>query len=192
MELEGGIKFHGHLCPMFYLGIRMGDLALRELGREKEDGAKLIAQVEFRNCMADGIQYACGTTYGKNNLVPLDHGKFAASFHDLLTGKKIRLKVKNEILENTLAYGIRGQKVKSMPVKERQKEAIELFKWGRGIVDELKKKSDEELFDVGVGEALTPANEVALEFIICEDCGEAALTEFSDSGKCKRCQGDSS
>jgi len=188
MELDQGIKFHGHLCPMFYLGMRLGDLALQELGRDKEDGAKLLAQVEFRNCIADGIQYSCGTTYGKNNLVYLDHGKFAASFHDLLTDKKIRLKVKNSILEDTLTYGVRGQKVKSMPVNERQKEAVKLFKWGKGIVDELKKKSDADLFEIDAGEALKPAAESSLGFMICEECGEAVLEEFSESGKCRRCQ----
>ncbi len=188
MDLDGAIKFHGHLCPMFYLGLRMGELALSELGRGREEGAKLIAQVEFRNCIADGIQYATGATFGKNNLVYLEHGKFAASFHDVVSDKKIRVRVKNEVLADTLAYGVRGQKVKSMPIKERQKEAVELFKWGSKIVEEIKKKPDDALFEVEKGKALRPAVEASLKFIICSECGEAVLEEFSSSGKCRSCQ----
>lgn len=182
------MKFHGHLCPMFYLGLRMGELALRELGRSKEEGAKLIAQVEYRNCMADGIQYVCGTTYGKNNLAYLDHGKFAVSFHDFLTGKKIRIRVKNEVLQDALAYGLRGQKVKSMPVGDRQKMVIELFKMGSDIIANLKKKPDVEIFVVEAGEELKLVAESPLELVICEECGEALLKDFSDFGRCRRCQ----
>lgn len=188
MDLEGAMKFHGHLCPMFYLGLRMGELALRELERRREEGVKLVSQVEFRNCLADGIQYATGATYGKNNLTYLEHGKFAASFHDMVTDKKLRLRVRNDVLMDTLAYGLRGQKVKSMPMKERQKEAIQLFKWGSKIVEDLKKKSDEAIFEVEAGKALRPEVEASLKLVTCSECNEAVLEEFTSSGKCKRCE----
>ncbi len=190
MDLDDAIKFHGHLCPMFYLGLRMGDLALSELEREREDGAKLLAQVEYNNCITDGIQYTCGTTFGKNNLTIIEHGKFAATFHDLMTDKKIRIRVKNSVLHDTLSYGIKGQEVKSMPINDRQKAAVKLFKWGGEIVGTLKKKTDEELFNIGAGESLKPFGESSLEFEICENCGEAVLPDFSESGICRRCKAD--
>lgn len=31
MDLDGALKFHGHLCPIFYLGLRMGSLLLVSL-----------------------------------------------------------------------------------------------------------------------------------------------------------------
>ena len=46
-ELDKAAGFHGHLCPMFALGFRMGKKALNELGRGRENGVKLVAVVEF-------------------------------------------------------------------------------------------------------------------------------------------------
>ncbi len=174
---------------MFYLGLRMGELALKSLEREREEGAKLLARVEFRNCLADGIQYACGATYGKNTLLHDERGKFAASFHDLVSDKRRRVRVKNSVLERTLAYGIRGQEVKSMPASLRQKEAVHLFKWGKDIVEDLRRMSDDELFEIDTGEALKPEAEIPLKFIVCSECGEAVLEAFSKGGQCTSCSG---
>lgn len=190
MDLDDAVRFHGHLCPMFYLGLRMGELALKNLGRQREDGAKLLARVEFRNCLADGIQYTCGATYGKNNLFYAERGKFATAFQDLASDKKLRIRVKNSVLEKTLAYGLKGQEVKSKPVASRQKDAAALFKWGREIVEEFERMGDEDLFEVVAGEALKPEPEAPLKFIICNKCGEAVLEVFSRGGRCGSCSGE--
>ncbi|MEE8167634.1 MAG: FmdE family protein [Candidatus Hydrothermarchaeales archaeon] len=194
LELEEAVKFHGHLCPMFYLGLRMGEKALKELDRDREKGVKLLAAVEFRNCLADGIQYACGTTYGKNNLSYKEHGKFACSFHDLASNKTIRIRVKNQILEDTLSYGIRGKEVKSLPPTEREKEARDLLQWGQRIVNDLEKMQDEDLFTVTKGEAIYTEGVPSLEYVICTECGEVVLTGYlklEGARKiCKACRAD--
>jgi len=192
---EDAIRFHGHLCPMFALGLRMGELALEMLGeegekREKESGVKLHAVIEYRNCLADGLQYVCGTTYGKVNLHYKPLGKFAATFHDLTTGKKIRIKIKNTITKKALEYGKQGAKVKAMPVNKREEHAKALFKLGRKIVEEFESRDNEELFEVSFNDAgeFRPENEASLNYGICKKCNELFLIEFSKSkNMCRVC-----
>ncbi|MFQ6136573.1 MAG: FmdE family protein [Candidatus Hydrothermarchaeales archaeon] len=191
MDVEEAARFHGHLCPMFALGYRMGKKALEGLGREREDGVKLIAVVEFRNCFADGIQYVCGTTYGKNNLFYKENGKFAASFYDLVSGRSLRIRVDNEVLKDTLDYGLKGQVVKRLPPRDRKEEAKRLFQWGKEIVGKFDDMKDDELFRITKVEPFEAEEEPSLEFIICEECGEVVLEGFAKErgGRrlCKAC-----
>lgn len=191
MALDDAVRFHGHLCPMFYLGLRMGKLALKTLGRGKEKGLKLLAVVEFNNCLADGIQFVTGATYGKNALYYKEHGKFAASFYDLVTDKSIRIVVKNDVLEKVLEYGLKGEEVKSLPPKDRKKEADALFMWAKRVVEELKGMKDEELFDVGAALLFEADPIPSLAHLHCLACGEIVLADFAveKDGRtfCKEC-----
>lgn len=187
---EDAVKFHGHLCPMFALGLRMGEFALETLGREKENGVKLHAVAEYRNCFSDGLQHACGTTYGKVNLHCKELGKFAATFYDLTSGKKIRIKIKNSITKKALEYGRQGAKVKAMPVNRREEASKELFKLGRNIVEEFSNMSNAMLFELSPDiEEFAPEKEVSLDYEICSECRELFLKEFSKSKNiCKACE----
>lgn len=176
--MEDAVKFHGHLCPMFALGYRMGKMALKTLARGREEGVKLIAVVEFRNCLSDGIQYVCGTTYGKNNLFYKEYGKFATSFYDLATGKSTRIRVKNKAVEEALEYGMAGQEVKKLPPASRDEEAKKLFQLGREIVDKINEIGDEELFTITDAVPFKPEEEPSLKHVICEKCGELVLEDF--------------
>lgn len=186
--MEDPAKFHGHMCPMFALGLRMGKLALEKLGRDRESGVKLVAVVEHKNCIADGIQYICGTTYGKNNLHYKEYGKFAASFYDIVTNKSVRIKVKNDVLKKTLEYGLRGQEIRKLPPADREEESKALFQWGKKIVEELGKMSDEDIFKIEEAPALEAHEEPSLKHVVCEKCGELVLEEYAKvKGKSKLC-----
>jgi len=192
---EDVIRFHGHLCPMFALGLRMGEFALEALGeegekREKESGVKLHAVVEYRNCFSDGLQHTCGTTYGKVNLHYRELGKFAATFYDLASGKEIRIKIKKNIVKKALEYGRQGAKVKAMPANKREEASKELFKFGRKMVEEFSKMGSTELFELSsVDEEFKPEKEVSLDYEICSKCGELFLKEFSKSKIiCRACE----
>lgn len=176
---------------MFALGFRMGKKALEELDRGRENGVKLVAVVEFRNCLADGIQQVCGTTYGKNNLHYNDTGKFAASFYDLVSGKSIRIRIKNRVLEDTLDFGIAGQNVKKLPPESRGEKARGHFKKGKEIVEKFREMSDDDLFTITAAEPFNADSESSLDFMICDDCGELVLSyavkENGEKKLCKTC-----
>ena len=87
-QIERTISFHGHTCPGIMIGIRAGELALKEFGEKA--AADLVAVVETDMCGVDAIQVLTGCTFGKGNLIHRDYGKMAFNFYDRNTGKGIR------------------------------------------------------------------------------------------------------
>ena len=79
---EWAYEFHGHRCPFMPIGYRMGRLAMRELGVEREPDHGLFAFPELgvghpQTCMMDGVQVATGCTYGKLLMDKSFYGKLA-------------------------------------------------------------------------------------------------------------------
>ena len=85
------IAFHGHLCPGLTTGIRVAEVALREIGPHAED-EELVAVVETDSCGVDAIQYLLGCTFGKGNLIHLDHGQSVFTFSRRSDGKTLRVR----------------------------------------------------------------------------------------------------
>jgi formylmethanofuran dehydrogenase subunit E len=72
MLIERGTELHGHLGPFLVAGIRMGLLALRELGSPGYVGLRAesrAGRVTPLSCLNDGIQIGSGCTAGKGNLL---------------------------------------------------------------------------------------------------------------------------
>ncbi len=69
--IERGTSLHGHLGPFLVAGIRMGLLALRELGSPGYFGLRAESEAGRTtplSCLNDGIQIGSGCTAGKGNL----------------------------------------------------------------------------------------------------------------------------
>lgn len=82
---EWAFAFHGHRCPFMPLGWRMGLLALKALGTEREKDHTLHVICELgeghpQTCLMDGIQAATGATFGKTLIEKTFWGKLAATF----------------------------------------------------------------------------------------------------------------
>jgi formylmethanofuran dehydrogenase subunit E len=87
-EIQRVAEFHGHWCPGLAIGIRAGELALAEFGRAEDE--EIVAVVETDMCGVDAIQVLTGCTFGKGNLLHLDHGKMAFTFYRRRDGKALR------------------------------------------------------------------------------------------------------
>lgn len=87
------IAFHGHFCPGLATGVRVAEAALAALGPRAED-EELVAIVETNNCAVDAIQFLTGCTYGKGNLIHLDHGKNVFTLARRSDGRAVRITVK--------------------------------------------------------------------------------------------------
>ena len=88
--VEEIVRFHGHMCPGLAMGIRAAEVALREVGPHSSD-EEVVALVETDICAVDAIQYLTGCTFGKGNLIHLDHGKNAYTFIRRSDDKAIRV-----------------------------------------------------------------------------------------------------
>ncbi len=89
-SIEEIVRFHGHMCPGLAMGIRAAEVALREIGPHSSD-EEVVAIVETDMCAVDAIQYLTGCTFGKGNLVHLDHGKNAYTFIRRSDGRAVRV-----------------------------------------------------------------------------------------------------
>lgn len=96
-EIDEIVRFHGHMCPGLAMGIRAAEVALREIGPHSSD-EEVVALVETDMCAVDAIQYLTGCTFGKGNLIHLDHGKNAYTFIRRSDGKAIRVAARPDAL----------------------------------------------------------------------------------------------
>jgi len=83
--------FHGHACPGLALGYRVALAAMERIGARRAEDEDLVAVVENDACSVDAVQFVCGCTFGKGNLIFRDHGKHVYTFFNRATGKGIRI-----------------------------------------------------------------------------------------------------
>ncbi|MCC6176614.1 MAG: TraR/DksA C4-type zinc finger protein [Chloroflexi bacterium] len=90
--LHRSASLQGHLCPWQVLAVRMGLYAgeLFDVDVPRTD-RRLLALVELDGCFADGITAATGCAIGQRTLRLIDHGKLAATFVEVTTGRAVRI-----------------------------------------------------------------------------------------------------
>jgi len=142
-------EFHGHRCPFITAGYRMGQIALRELGVEREKNSELQALSEMgtghhNTCMEDGIQVSTGCTYGKRNMEHIDYGKAAMVLYHPNQPEKgaLRVSLKPEAFDELgkfefLAYRKKGTRPSDVPANVSQE-----------IIDWVLARGEEELFKI--------------------------------------------
>jgi len=90
---EKVVAFHGHSCPGLALGFRVTEAAMRRLLVGRAVDEDLVAVIENNSCAVDAIQAMAGCTFGKGNLVFLDHGKQVYTFFRRSDGEGVRVAV---------------------------------------------------------------------------------------------------
>ena len=93
MDFSEVVDFHGHVCPGLAMGYRVAMLAVDELDFTRAGDEELVAVVENNSCAVDAIQAVAGCTFGKGNLIFMDHGKQVYTFFKRSTGESLRIAV---------------------------------------------------------------------------------------------------
>lgn len=86
--IDKTIEFHGHSCPGLAIGIRVAELAMKEIDITQCTSPVCVAETDM--CALDAVQFLTGCTYGKGNLVHRDYGKAAFTFFDRTDQKGFR------------------------------------------------------------------------------------------------------
>lgn len=102
-QLQHAIEFHGHMCPGLAMGIQVGEIAVKEVGRNTRDNP-VRAVVETNLCPVDGIQYVTGCTFGMGALVYREWGKMGFSFYALKDRRGVRISPKEDAFEGEAGY----------------------------------------------------------------------------------------
>lgn len=117
-------EFHGHPCPFMPIGYRMGRLAMKQIGaeREKDHGMFAFPELEVghpQTCLMDGLQIATGCTYGKLLIDKTFWGKLATVLYHPQKGA-VRVALRPEFLDamgkfEFFAYRRRGIEPSEIP-----------------------------------------------------------------------------
>jgi len=168
--------FHGDLCAGIVLGTRMAILGLIAIGIDDPKGADrkdLIVYVETDRCASDAVLAVTGCHPGKRTMKILDHGKMAATFVNLKTGKAVRVAAKNRDGDRVLTR----EEIEKSPYTEA-----------------YAMMPAEDLFEtVNVRVELRPEDMPGkpLRIVTCENCGERVMDmrEERKDGKvlCRPC-----
>ncbi len=171
-QIERTIAFHGHWCPGLATGVRVAEWVLAHLGRAADE--EIVAVVETDMCAVDAVQYLCGCTYGKGNLVHLDYGKNAFSFYRRRDGRAARLVSRPDLfpdIRGALGELNRKRREEGLTDQERQR--------CRDLRAELSERimgaDFEELFAIGQPNVPMPATARILDSCLCDACGEAVM-----------------
>lgn len=173
LDIEGARKFHGHSCPGLTLGIRVSELALREIGPHATD-EEVTATVETDNCSIDAIQYLTGCTFGKGNLIFRDYGKSAYTFSRRSDGKTIRITLRQDALgaanpeRDALFRKVRaGEATKQEAIRAQQLRDLQ--------IEEMLALPLEKMFDVQFLDAPLPEKAQIYHSVVCAGCGETVM-----------------
>ncbi|MBU0709626.1 MAG: formylmethanofuran dehydrogenase subunit E family protein [Candidatus Omnitrophica bacterium] len=102
ITLTEAIKFHGHLGPYLILGLRAGELALKELKCRKYFGLRVKvwgASLRPKSCLVDGLQLSTGATYGKGNITKFNGSIIKLVVKDRDNSKKVTLTFKEDLVK---------------------------------------------------------------------------------------------
>ncbi len=98
-------RLHGHLCPGQALGVRMSILGCDRLEiADPRSSKRLVVFVETDRCGADAVQSVTGCTLGKRTLRFVDHGKLAATFVDIDSGRAVRIAARPSARQASLRF----------------------------------------------------------------------------------------
>jgi len=91
--LLAAAQIHGHFCPGLAMGVMMATKAMQMIRKNSDGLEDLLAIIETNNCVADGIQFVTGCTFGNNALIFKDYGKTAFTLTKR-DGKGVRISSK--------------------------------------------------------------------------------------------------
>jgi formylmethanofuran dehydrogenase subunit E len=160
------------------LGYRMGLLAMRELGVEREQDHGLFAFSEMgsghpNTCMEDGIQVATGSTYAKRIMQHLDYGKAAFVLYHPDKGA-VRVSLRPEAFDELGKFEFMAHRKKGLQPSEIPQEVVQ------EVVDWVLNRDEKDLFAV---ERLTdfvyqrPGPD-PFEKVKCGKCGEYVFERY--------------
>jgi formylmethanofuran dehydrogenase subunit E len=180
--MQSAEVLHGHMCAGQILGLRMAIHGLRLLGLDDPLGGhrkRLVTFVEIDRCATDAISVVTGCRLGKRALKFRDFGKMAATFHDLETGRSVRvaaLEASKQIARELFPE-----------IENKNKQQMAAY----------RVLPDQELFSVQWVEVHVPAEDLPGykgPRVACARCGEGInFSRHVDAGEetlCRSCAGE--
>lgn len=170
--LQQVVQFHGHMCPGLAMGVKVAEIALREIGPHSQD-EEVVAVTETDMCAVDAVQFLTGCTYGKGNLIHRDFGKNAFTFHRRCDGKAVRISSRPEGWQRDPEHEALFGRVRSGEASEEEHVRFRQLHEARSR--QLLALSPDELFEVKPVDGEPPAKARIHASVTCSGCGEKIM-----------------
>lgn len=171
--IEDVRRFHGHMCPGLAMGLRAAEVALQEVGPHSTD-EEVVALVETDMCAVDAVQYLTGCTFGKGNLIHLDHGKNAYTFIRRSDGKAVRVATKPNAFGTSAEQSELFDKVRGGTATDEERGRFQEFHLARSRA--ILDAPASELYDVReVRGAQIPPRARVVRSVVCVQCQEPTM-----------------
>lgn len=174
LDIEGAKRFHGHWCPGLATGVRVAEVALREIGPHSED-EEIVCIAETNNCAIDAIQFFTGCTAGKGNLVQRDYGKNVFTFLRRSDGKAVRIsrKPRKPRPADPQEAEIRAKQADGQALSDEERAYLRARR--QAAIQAVLDAPLDEMFDVREIQMAPPAYAEIHPSITCADCGEPTM-----------------
>ncbi len=186
-EFRRAAEFHGHYCPGLAMGYRVARYVKDYY--DKAEDEELVAIVENDSCSVDAIQYVLSCTFGKGNLIFMDHGKHVYTFYSRDHKKALRIYFKGRSISQSEIEAMRRYFAGRL-TEEEQKE---VEKMREDYMEYILGAGDDELFEVREVDLPAPEKARIYPSMRCEECGEdfMEIKGRTAEGKvvCKDCYG---
>ena len=187
--VEDIVRFHGHMCPGLAMGIRAAEAALREVGPHSSD-EEVVTLTETDMCAVDAIQYLTGCTFGKGNLIHLDHGKNAYTFIRRSDGKAVRVSTRPGAFDRSPEHDELSARTRDGSATEEEQGRYDQLRANR--TEAILQAPEEELYTVEKLEDVeVPPMARIHDSVTCAGCGEPTMeTRFrrlEDRELCPAC-----
>jgi formylmethanofuran dehydrogenase subunit E len=131
--IENAAKLHGHLGPFLVIGVRMGELAKRQLQVDDKTSCRLEANIKTPlctpfSCVIDGIQASTSCTVGNRKLkIENSTKEITAHFRIQNSKKTARISVNPKIAETLTSEMSKGANAEQLATKVAHMEEEQLF-----------------------------------------------------------------
>ena len=142
------------------MGYRVAIAAMSRLQATRAEDEDLVAIVENDACSVDAVQFVCGCTFGKGNLIFRDYGKQAYTFFNRATKQGIRIYIEPPTMDDPERNGTE----RFSPDDER-----------RQLIDSLLSLPEEDLLHITEAQEPPPAKASIHATTRCEVCGERIM-----------------
>ncbi len=186
-EFEMAMAFHGHKCPAMPLGYRAAEAAMTALGVERAKDKELYVVSETgkdhaAGCFLDGVMSATGCTYGKSNIEKKYYNKMAFTLIDVVNGKAVRIRLKDEFFGNMLNSPFVTQRKQGVAPQDVPSEIAD------PLVSNVLNMPEEKFLLVGeVADYDFPKGKGCFETNLCSECGERVFVNKLKNGVCIPC-----
>lgn len=171
-KIREAIAFHGHWCPGLATGIRVAEMALREVGRAGDED--IVAVAESDTCAVDAIQFLTGCTVGKGNLVLLGIGKMGFNFYRRRDGKAVRIVGRPpKPGEGSDEYRQLQAKSNDGVLTEAERARFAVLREDRGR--RILEADLDELFEIKEPLRPVPPHAPMKRSLACAACGESVM-----------------